>query len=79
MSYQSYEITDAIPPPSGRGPLNRKYPFGDMEIGQSFFVPNATQQTRNTARAWGKNHGRGFSCRTTIENGVKGLRVWRVS
>lgn len=52
------------------------YPYRDMEIGDSFFVPNGKLNTINTAnhRA-GKRLGWKFSARKQDS----GIRVWRTA
>ena len=54
--------------------VNLKYPWLEMEIGDSFFV-NATQ-SRIGSHAWqmGNRHNRKFTTRK-VDGGV---RVWRV-
>lgn len=57
----------------------RKYPWNEMKKGDSFF---STQPYLNgPARAAAVRIGNGckFICRSVTENGVKGVRVWRVS
>lgn len=70
----------AMPAPTWRGgPRNPKYPFRDMEVGDSFLV--ATKQDRERAKAtlWyftrsniGK--GRKFASRKVDD----GYRIWRL-
>lgn len=53
-----------------------KYPWRQMEIGDSFFVPNVkTNLITNCAAAIKKRAGLQFTCRT-VEGGV---RVWRTA
>ena len=61
-------IDKDVPLPLGRA---TKYPFHEMKIGDSFFVPNV--------KAVGVHHYKPklFMRRTVIENGIKGVRVWR--
>lgn len=42
----TFKIEDAVPvpPPIGRGRSGSKYPFDQLEIGQSFFVPDSEEQ-----------------------------------
>ena len=71
MSY--YKIDKGIPLPNGR------YPFADLDVGESFFVPNANANSvSSTASRLGKALGAAFVCRRVKENGVPGMRVWRV-
>jgi len=65
------------------------YPFDDMKIGDSFFIPlddcrSQTVQSRINAAVtrWRKkdpdlNDSR-FTTRTMVENDVEGIRVWKV-
>ena len=63
-----------IPPKSGAGA--KKYHFEKMEIGDSTFIVGKTMNVFGGTLA----HYRPlkFSARTVTENGVKGVRVWRV-
>ena len=65
------KIDKNVPMPSAG-----KYPFGDMDVGDSFFVAGKT-----AAQMGGTMHFRKpkkFTTRTVTENGVKGIRIWRV-
>lgn len=69
------KIDKKVAVPSGR----HTYPWREMQPGDSFFVPMV-----------GKTRGRGLyvcarraagieiTTRTVVENGVKGIRVWRI-
>ena len=79
-----YKIEDGVPMPQCVGGLGRKakYPYRQLEVGQSFFWPNIRVQSAstsacNTARRIG--NGVKFACRNVTENGVKGVRVWRIA
>lgn len=57
-----------------------KYPFEQMAVGQSFFVPEA--KARNVRSSVGHYQRREtvaakFITRTVTEEGIKGVRVWR--
>lgn len=60
-----------------------KYPFDKMGVGDSFFVAGAVGKDRDTLRSSassrGKRHGMKFTTRTVTEDGVKGVRIWRVA
>jgi hypothetical protein len=59
--------------PGGRPP---KYPWAEMEVGDSFFVLNATTDNLSAAGTMAaKRSGRKFTTRK--ENG--GVRVWRIA
>jgi hypothetical protein len=50
-----------------------RYPFGDMNVGDSIFVSQHSEKARTSASYYGKRNGKKFSCRA---EGV-GLRIWR--
>lgn len=80
------DTAEPLPPPRQRG--TTVYPWGEMEPGDSFFValdsntPQTTLQRRvlSSARAWSARHpGQRFTTRRLVDNGVVGVRCWRVS
>lgn len=90
-----YEVQKGVPKPKTRR-LNappRKYPFREMEVGDSFFVPKKTKNTLMTiASTEGKRLGRKFAtklcfmkqsiegwqpCEPSDEGAVQGIGVWR--
>jgi hypothetical protein len=79
MTHDSdFVIDDAVPVPQRR-PYNCIYPWAELSVGQSFFVPasgrdNARAALATSACAYGKRHGKKFSLRN-VDGGV---RVWRV-
>ena len=68
-----------MPKRFGRG-APRKYPFDDLAVGESFFVPgiNSTKISGSIGHAKHRLPGRKFPTRAVTENGVTGVRVWRV-
>lgn len=77
-----YNIEKCIPiPPQGRSPgPPSKYPWAQMEVGDSFFVPGAppkgvAKQLKSAASQQATRHGRRYATRL-VEGGV---RVWRIS
>lgn len=81
-----YFIEKNIPLPDeiekrGRKPV---YPIEEMEIGDSFFVPFANNKARERTRAninaacSMRGAAKKFRSMTRIENGVSGVRCWRV-
>ena len=56
--------------------VDARYPFKDMEVGDSFFTTSTPQSyvSLNTRVLRPKK----FSCRTVVENGIRGLRIWRI-
>ena len=72
-------------PRSRLGRHNQKYPFEDMEVGDSFFAPaNGLERgvlgsrINNAARPFGKRHDMKFTVRIVEEKQGEGVRVWRV-
>jgi hypothetical protein len=59
-------------------PLN-KYPFSEMEVGDSFDAPIKAAALANNARKFGKLTGRKFVVRELYDqdDNVIGSRVWR--
>lgn len=67
------KIEKGVPVPSP--PMRAKYPFKDMEVGDSFFVSSEyIDKVRSSAASYARAHGMKF---TTRQEG-DGLRVWRV-
>ncbi len=61
-----------------KGNVRRKYPFAQMEVGDSIFVAGDAAKTENiscSANAYGKRNGAKFSARC-VEGGV---RIWRIA
>jgi hypothetical protein len=69
------QITKSIPLP--RGDRSTKWPFGDMEVGESVFFENETTNSRayRAARACGERQNKKFISRRE----GNGLRIWRQS
>lgn len=76
----SIKVEKGIPlPAAGSGVA--KYPLADMEIGDSFFTPtegkgNAMNRVATVSRL---HKPKKFTHRTREENGVKGVRCWRIA
>lgn len=78
------QIEKHIPIPP-KNSLNH-YPFDDMEIGDSFFVPCLHGESESTCRKrlqgafqrWRKsrNSTLGHTTRQVIQDGVSGIRLW---
>ena len=71
--------TPAVARGSGIGRVP-KYPFRDMELGDSMFAAG-----EDGVRMWGSARTHSYRhkpfrvvARMVVENGVKGVRVWRV-
>lgn len=75
-----FNIEKGVPKPTGLKGV-RKYPFADMQVNDSFFVPTndatGTQNSlRSSARKYQKN-GWVFSMPAVTHKGIRGVRVWR--
>lgn len=72
---QELKIDKGIPLPPGAEP-QRRYPFHEMERGDSVFFKGVNLQSAPcvAARRHGKTHSKEFACRK-VEGGV---RIWRV-
>ena len=81
------QIEKGIPFPRPTGGAPRKYPFPDMEVGDSFAVPMegvmgnkgmdiAADRVRCAACNYARPNGVKFIVRTIREDGV--VRCWRV-
>ena len=82
------ELQDGIPTPdrttSGGRPLATTTDTVSgairlMAAGQSFFTTALNSSVSGTLSRIAKETGRRFTSRTVTENGVRGVRVWRVS
>lgn len=76
-----FRIDKDVPiPPSRFGEKTPTYPFKDMDIGDSFFIPGgtATRMSGSLANARTK-YGHLYSTRQVEESGVKGVRIWRTA
>ena len=74
------KIDKHIPPPPAFG---QKYPFRHMEPGDSVFFPGENKSDKQhpaymTVRNYVKRDGWRVAVRSVVENGVKGIRIWRV-
>lgn len=72
-------VDKGLPIPAPRGGGARKYPFRELEVGDSFFIPGKTRQQLKASISNASCDCRRFVTRGVVEHGVKGLRVWRVA
>lgn len=76
MSEYVIEKGVPTPPPRHHGSGTIKYPFHEMEVGDSFHAPaEEAKRARLAATGWGKRNGRKFVGR---KNG-DGIRIWRIA
>jgi hypothetical protein len=59
-------------------PIPARYPFADMQVGDSFAVPTHIKRSAINVAAmrYGRQHGMKFTVRLTPE---RSLRCWRVA
>lgn len=72
----SYEIQKNVqlPPVQRSGGRSSKYPFGEMTVGDSFFVDNVDPKlVQQAAAAYGRRHNVKFETRRCDG----GIRVWK--
>lgn len=69
-----------IPPRRGGfgGGARSKYPWQYMDVGDSFFIGVSIRTISGAVSVRQKRHGERYTCRIVTENGVKGVRVWRI-
>ena len=77
------EVTYDKPiPVTRRAYIMGRYPWKGMGVSGSFFVPNDEDRTkhhvRSAAVAAQKRYGTKYTTRSLTEDGVIGIRVWRV-
>lgn len=93
----SFEICDKVPVPVAvrQKPVQRKYPYDKLEVGEMFFIPHRKKNNISTHTSTvGKLLNRKFVTRLTFmkqknhgwvlcnqdaEGAVQGIGVWRVS
>lgn len=69
------KIEKGIPMPEVQAGSKPKYPFLEMEIGDSFFVEGAPQSLLTSAAS---NHAKRYGGRFSVRKQYGGVRVWRV-
>jgi hypothetical protein len=70
------KIDKNVPIPKGRH--NAKYPWKELEVGDSFFIPGKDAKSTSGIKRSAKNSaGIDILTRAVTENGVNGMRVWR--
>jgi hypothetical protein len=74
------KIDKGVPVPPLTQGRRMKYPFRQMEVGDSFFVPGVKTSSGFSGCLHGvrKSTGWTFTCRSRVEDGVQGVRVWRI-
>ena len=74
----TYKIVKNIPLPPEKVAIN-KYPFGAMEVGDSFFVPAVDVTSIYALRQSCYYYARRYGARFRVVKEDKGFRVFRIS
>lgn len=72
-----YPIDKDVPVPADR----KRYPFSEMQPGESVFIPDARTNGAECAAAHNlaaKRRKKGVSCRFAARNVEGGMMVWRI-
>lgn len=70
----AFEIEKGIPAPASRS----KFPFGDMAVGDSFFVPHGNASAlSNAACSWSRYTKKPYKFSARTVDG--GARIWRIA
>lgn len=71
------QIEKNVPLPANNREV--KFPFAEMEVNDSFFVEGRTTKSfASITQHWRRKMNHRYATRNVEENGVKGVRVWRV-
>jgi len=71
-----FKIEKNVPSPTTDG--KSKYPFGEMSIGDSFFVSDYDSITHGRLRSAAQSYGKKNSMKFTVRKVDGGIRVWRI-
>ena len=79
-----FDIEKDVPMAKGNAGRPPKYPFNKMSVGDSFFIDcfrhEQSDEAKRVRRAAWRRLGKGVvSVKSVFENGVYGVRVYRVS
>jgi len=70
-----FKVEKGIPAPKVKKGPPRKYPWLEMEVGDSFFVPGVNY---NEFKTQPSNAGKRYGLKYTTRSVDGGVRVWRV-
>lgn len=74
-----FKIESGVPL-AAKSERKTKYPWRGMEVGDSFFIPEAKQTSVSSCAASAtRSLGIKLATRSVTENGVAGVRVWRIA
>ena len=73
------KIDDDVPMPPHGGGRGDKWPYRKVNVGESWFMPGkGVNVVSSQVSGWKLKTGFRYASRTVTENGVKGVRVWRI-
>lgn len=72
------EIERGIPAPQVRSKTRKELPFSQLQVGESFFVPD-TELKPITVRCYAISDQRVSTRRFTCRKVKGGMRVWRIA
>jgi len=74
-----FDITKGLRiPPADNSKWGKKYPFDQLEIGDSFWIPRkAASEMSGSIRYWKKRLGHSYTTRKEVRADVPGVRIWR--
>jgi len=80
-----FKIEKGIPLAAETRGRKRKYPWPEMEVGDSIFVAGQSSHDKGgkrsaytSAQHYARRRDLKFAVRTVTEDGVDGVRIWRV-
>jgi hypothetical protein len=74
------KIEPGVPLPGKcEGRRLRSFPWLEMKVGDSFFVPREQHGMARNAHAAGQRYGLKFATRAVTEAGKRGTRIWRLA
>ena len=71
------KIEKDIPAPVG-GPSNLKYPFHEMEVGDSIFFADEPQASQSKPVIAARNFARTYGRKVVSRSEGTGVRIWRI-
>lgn len=84
MTNVEFKIEKSVPIPTGKADRDR-YPFNEMKVGDSFFVPLSTHKNVTVLQTNLMGNARYFTQKNNPDwkfkskmDGEKGVRIWRV-
>jgi hypothetical protein len=76
MTQNAITIDKGIPmPPRRHGGRHIRYPFAEMEVGDSFFHAGSASSVEAAASSYARHSGKRFSARYV----AGGVRIWRIA